>query len=116
MASLVPICFVGPLRSSHTLTKRRHQLDFALGRLASMVTSCQSVQKVIVSFGSKKGLSSVNQCCHHHLAARPSFISDTRYLDLIVDYCTDIVISGYWVGPDIDDGWGFVEAIINQVT
>ncbi|RDY07382.1 hypothetical protein CR513_08518, partial [Mucuna pruriens] len=27
------------------------------------------------------------------------------------DYCSEIVISGYWVGPDADDGWGFVEAV-----
>lgn len=25
-----------------------------------------------------------------------------------------MVITGYWVGPDIDDGWGFVEASIDQ--
>ncbi|KAK9076992.1 hypothetical protein SSX86_005327 [Deinandra increscens subsp. villosa] len=25
------------------------------------------------------------------------------------------VISGFWVGPDIDDGWGFVEAFVNQM-
>ncbi|CAN0914229.1 hypothetical protein LINGRAHAP2_LOCUS28426 [Linum grandiflorum] len=26
------------------------------------------------------------------------------------------IITGFWVGPDIDDGWGFVEASVNQVT
>lgn len=25
---------------------------------------------------------------------------------------TRIVIMGYWVGPDDDDGWGYVEASI----
>lgn len=29
--------------------------------------------------------------------------------------CTPRVISGFWVGPDIEDGWGFVEAIVNQL-
>lgn len=33
-----------------------------------------------------------------------------------VNYCTMVVISGYWVGPDVDDGWGFVEAVIDQIT
>lgn len=27
-----------------------------------------------------------------------------------------MIISGYWVGPDIDDGWGFIEAFINRTT
>lgn len=25
------------------------------------------------------------------------------------------MIIGYWVGPDVEDGWGFVEAAVNQV-
>lgn len=49
-------------------------------------------------------------------------ISSTRFLhatytyNLGVNYCTEIVISGYWVGPDADDGWGFVEAVISQMS
>ncbi|RYQ90439.1 hypothetical protein Ahy_B09g096539 [Arachis hypogaea] len=30
--------------------------------------------------------------------------------------CMEIFLCGYWVGPDDDDGWGFVEAVINQIT
>ncbi|EXB37171.1 hypothetical protein L484_013535 [Morus notabilis] len=26
-----------------------------------------------------------------------------------------MIISGYWVGPDVDDGWGFIEAFINPI-
>ena len=33
---------------------------------------------------------------------------------LNVSPCTRTVIIGYWVGPDIDDGWGFVEASIDR--
>jgi hypothetical protein len=33
-----------------------------------------------------------------------------------VNYYTKIAISGYWVGPDVDDGWGFVDAVIDQIT
>lgn len=28
---------------------------------------------------------------------------------------TQTVICGYWVGPDIEDGWGFVNAFVNQI-
>lgn len=27
-----------------------------------------------------------------------------------------LTISGYWVGPDIEDGWGYVVASVNQVS
>ncbi|XP_058083406.1 uncharacterized protein LOC131231277 [Magnolia sinica] len=29
--------------------------------------------------------------------------------------CIHMTISGYWVGPDFEDGWGYVEASVNQV-
>ncbi|MFS7941130.1 hypothetical protein Hanom_Chr05g00472551 [Helianthus anomalus] len=37
---------------------------------------------------------------------------------VILDYrvfCTPRVISGFWIGPDVEDGWGFVEAFVNQM-
>ncbi|KAK4282797.1 hypothetical protein QN277_014130 [Acacia crassicarpa] len=118
MARPVPICFVGPLPASPSLSKGRRQLESALGRLTRIVKSCYTAQKVLGPFiSSDKGVLSVNLSCHRHSVAPPSFIiSETQPLNLVADYCTNIVISGYWVGPDIDDGWGFVEAIINQVT
>ncbi|OAY44067.1 uncharacterized protein LOC110620642 [Manihot esculenta] len=33
-----------------------------------------------------------------------------------VSLCIHKIIVGYWVGPDIDDGWGYVEAFVNQIT
>ena len=32
-----------------------------------------------------------------------------------VGSCTHMVFSGYWVGPDIDDGWGLVEAFVYRI-
>ncbi|GAB2218720.1 hypothetical protein Droror1_Dr00001949 [Drosera rotundifolia] len=32
-----------------------------------------------------------------------------------VSFCTQIV-NGYWVGPDVEDGWGFVEASIESIS
>ncbi|OVA15007.1 hypothetical protein BVC80_949g13 [Macleaya cordata] len=26
----------------------------------------------------------------------------------------NVVIFGYWVGPDIDDGWGYTEAVVDR--
>lgn len=28
---------------------------------------------------------------------------------------TYVMISGFWVGPDVDDGWGFVEALVHRI-
>ncbi|GAB4855563.1 hypothetical protein Ancab_024182 [Ancistrocladus abbreviatus] len=25
------------------------------------------------------------------------------------------ILRGYWVGPDVEDGWGFVDAFINEI-
>ncbi|CAN1232938.1 hypothetical protein LINPERPRIM_LOCUS3739 [Linum perenne] len=35
---------------------------------------------------------------------------------MIVGSSSHKTIIGFWIGPDIDDGWGFVEASVNQVT
>lgn len=52
---------------------------------------------------------------HRRLMSCTIFLHETYSYNLDVDYCSEIVISGYWVGPDADDGWGFVEAVINQM-
>ncbi|KAL8242072.1 hypothetical protein R6Q59_012374 [Mikania micrantha] len=56
------------------------------------------------------------------VAPRKNIISMKLYhnpaVAVFVDYkvfCTPRVIFGFWVGPDIDDGWGFVEAFVNQI-
>lgn len=43
-----------------------------------------------------------------------------RYLCVSVASCKTVdsnmhvIISGYWMGPDIEDGWGFVEAAMDR--
>nr|GEV92384.1 hypothetical protein [Tanacetum cinerariifolium] len=37
------------------------------------------------------------------------------FLNCKVVCCAPRVISGFWVGPDIEDGWGFIEATVNQL-
>uniref|UniRef100_A0A7N0U6V6 Uncharacterized protein n=1 Tax=Kalanchoe fedtschenkoi TaxID=63787 RepID=A0A7N0U6V6_KALFE len=33
-----------------------------------------------------------------------------------VSQSAQTTISGFWTGPDFEDGWGFVEAYVNQTT
>ncbi|KAK7269340.1 hypothetical protein RIF29_22065 [Crotalaria pallida] len=105
-----------PLRASlptPTLTKEGvHDLDSALPPL-----SLTTAQKVLGSCSSNKQILSTKGSCHNCLMSGARSLNETFSYNLDVDYCSEIVISGYWVGPDVDDGWGFVEAlIINQMT
>jgi len=74
-----------------------------------------AAQKIIGSSCSNKHTLSLNGSCHRCLTSCTRFLHEAYSYNLDVDYCTEIVISGYWVGPDADDGWGFVEAVINQM-
>ncbi|XP_019452256.1 PREDICTED: uncharacterized protein LOC109354307 [Lupinus angustifolius] len=104
-----------PLRASSpilTITKESlHDLHFALPTLP--VTKAQ---KVLGSCSSNKQILSMKRSCQHCFISGTRFLCETFSYNLNVDYCTEVVISGYWVGPDADDGWGFVEAVINQMT
>ncbi|KAI4349969.1 hypothetical protein L6164_010505 [Bauhinia variegata] len=75
-----------------------------------------AAQKVLGLCSSDKCIPSANRSCPHSPMICPKFLSLTysHYLD--VDCLTNVMISGYWVGPDIDDGWGFVEAFIDGMT
>ncbi|XP_021771894.1 uncharacterized protein LOC110736051 [Chenopodium quinoa] len=44
--------------------------------------------------------------------SRDSFVLSPLYSD--VSYCPQ-TLTGYWVGPDTEDGWGFVEAFIDII-
>lgn len=74
-----------------------------------------AAQKILGTCSSNKRILSMKGSCHRCLMSCTIFLHETYSYNLDVDYCTEIVISGYWVGPDADDGWGFVEAVINQM-
>ncbi|KAJ7977963.1 UDP-N-acetylmuramoylalanine--D-glutamate ligase [Quillaja saponaria] len=94
--------------------EENHPWTTALGRLSRKATA----QKFLASCESNKGVLSTNGN-HQNPLVMPSrhlSVFFSRHLDVGSGvHHTDIVISGYWVGPDIDDGWGFMEAFINQI-
>lgn len=85
---------------------------FVLGLLILTIYIIFAVQKIIGSCNSNKHILSVKGSWQHCLMSFVGFLHDTYSYNVDVDYCTEIVISGYWVGPDADDGWGFVEAVL----
>ncbi|KAL2325521.1 hypothetical protein Fmac_024579 [Flemingia macrophylla] len=117
MACLVSLSFIVPLRFS-PLNKQevhRHQLDFPLDRLLSRAT-IRTALKTLGSYTSNNHILSFKGSLHHCMMLRSRFLHETcSYNNLYVDCYHEMVISGYWVGPDPDDGWGFVEAVINQM-
>ncbi|XP_027365076.1 uncharacterized protein LOC113872055 [Abrus precatorius] len=116
MACLVSTSFVVPLRFSPmlSLNKGLHQLDFSLSRFSSKATF-RPAQKILGSCSSNKRVLSGKGSCQRCFMSHTRFLHETCSHNLDVAYYTEIVISGYWVGPDADDGWGFVEAVINQM-
>ncbi|KAK7356079.1 hypothetical protein VNO80_15345 [Phaseolus coccineus] len=113
MACLASSTFTLPLRAS-PLNKgvHRHQLNFALDTLLSKAT-IRTAQKIRSSSSNKLTLS-LKGSCHRCLMSCTRFLHEAYSYNLDVDYGTEIVISGYWVGPDADDGWGFVEAVLEM--
>lgn len=73
-----------------------------------------AVPELLASCSLSRGLRSVNQWHRDHSAKLSRNLGDAICCYFGVDSCTDRVIAGFWVGPDDDDGWGYVEAFINQ--
>ncbi|CAL8166369.1 unnamed protein product [Prunus armeniaca] len=76
----------------------------------------ETAAKPSASCRTNTGISSLNRSCQDHLLtpSKPHF--ERMYCCINVDSCRYMIISGYWVGPDVDDGWGYVEAFVNPIT
>ncbi|KAI9185413.1 hypothetical protein LWI28_007020 [Acer negundo] len=108
-----PLCCCVP----QTSLKKMCSEKSALGRLshkASVVTATNFPAPC--SSNSNRGLFSVSRSCHCHLTATCKRCDEIVNCSFDVSSCTHTIITGYWVGPDIDDGWGFVEAFVNRMT
>jgi hypothetical protein len=63
------------------------------------------------SSGSSEGVAAVSRPADASTAQ--SALSMTRSVDTVPG--APIVISGYWTGPDVDDGCGSVEAMLQRI-
>ncbi|KAL7584360.1 uncharacterized protein LOC111878928 [Lactuca sativa] len=113
MACLVSLFSFTPLTSHKTLIKDLQAWKTANCRM--LLHSSNSITGINFvapkSAGKNKNLLSVtwhhnpNQT-HLRVCCGNVFVDDDKLV------CSPNVIFGFWVGPDIDDGWGFVEAIV----
>ncbi|MED6132511.1 hypothetical protein PIB30_019651 [Stylosanthes scabra] len=109
-----PLCLPLPLLLLHPPPPFK-QLDSSLVRLSSTET-LTSAQKTLVACSSNHHILPVNERFQQCLMSCTRFRYESSSYNLNNVHCMEIVLCGYWVGPDDDDGWGFVEAVINQVT
>uniref|UniRef100_A0A1D1Y7R2 Uncharacterized protein n=1 Tax=Anthurium amnicola TaxID=1678845 RepID=A0A1D1Y7R2_9ARAE len=46
------------------------------------------------------------------MRSRHLYAQNNSYMTVVSSIHT--VISGFWMGPDVEDGWGYVEAFVDQ--
>ncbi|XP_010528892.1 PREDICTED: uncharacterized protein LOC104805885 isoform X1 [Tarenaya hassleriana] len=117
MASIMsPSVVFGPLRSSRGFFfKEGRQREVALGRL-SIRKTCYRVMCFHNLYCSSKGKFPAGHGCHNDLVGPLNMSARIIPCHLVGSSCTQTTITGYWVGPDLDDGWGFVDALVVRST
>lgn len=83
-----------------------YDFKFNLFTATNLLVPCNATGEIL----------SVNQSCGGCLATPTNHFYRLVSSCMHVSSCTHKIITGYWVGPDIDDGWGFVEGFVNQIT
>ncbi|EOY11458.1 PREDICTED: uncharacterized protein LOC18600448 isoform X1 [Theobroma cacao] len=111
MACFVSFSISVPLCSLQIPLKDRYPRKSGLCRLPGLPTT-KTASYFPPPWSSNKGIFSVSG--QHHPTILSKHFDEIVSCSLYVSSCTHMVITGYWVGPDIDDGWGFVEASIDQ--
>ncbi|CDP15497.1 unnamed protein product [Coffea canephora] len=110
---MVPLAlgFNGLLRKPRTFVQEICQREIAGGRLLTPVTT-----NIDFNWGScsARGMIAVNRISIHGMIFGRSFCDPiSHYFN--VSSSAHVIISGFWVGPDIEDGWGFVEAFVHRI-
>ncbi|CAK9167535.1 unnamed protein product, partial [Ilex paraguariensis] len=89
-----------------------HPRKSASGRLLFPATS-RKVVKLLAPSCLHKGIFSEKRSCQHSIMTPLRHSGELVSCHFNLISCGHTVIWGFWVGPDIEDGWGFVEAFVN---
>ncbi|KAF7138945.1 hypothetical protein RHSIM_Rhsim07G0185700 [Rhododendron simsii] len=109
MACVISFIIPMHLPASQTLDKEMRPRS-ALGRLSRQATS-----RTAIALVAPQCMSLVNRSCNCQKMNISGHVCGSGSHPFNVSSSSPAVISGFWVGPDIEDGWGFVEAFINQI-
>ncbi|MCL7044591.1 hypothetical protein MKW94_019524 [Papaver nudicaule] len=136
-STLLFVCYSIPPSNVHPLNKARNEEICSIGILWSRVPSRTNEARIgfTLSAESRKRSSAIQhtgvKILSHKTANRASnykvelgcrdysalIYSGNKYLNrrCINECCTriNVVIYGYWMGPDIEDGWGYTEAFVD---
>ncbi|XP_023545344.1 uncharacterized protein LOC111804783 isoform X1 [Cucurbita pepo subsp. pepo] len=64
----------------------------------------------VLSCCSNKSISMNWENCH------PVRLTSRPFWGIVSSSSRNLVLAGYWVGPDVDDGWGYIEAFVDRIT
>ncbi|KAL4377281.1 hypothetical protein GQ457_02G036190 [Hibiscus cannabinus] len=109
MACFVSLSLSVPLCSLQNPFKGRYPKISARCRFSGLGTT-KTVSFFLALCSSNKSLFSVDG--KRYLNTMSTHFDEVVLCSLNASFCTRTAVIGYWVGPDIDDGWGFVEASI----
>lgn len=105
MASFVSLSFSVPQSIIKEIPPRK------LAKVTVVSCRAGTASKLMLSCCSNKSISLSWESCHPvRLTSRPFWgivSSSSRNM---------VLLAGYWVGPDVDDGWGYIEAFIDRIT
>ncbi|KAG2695585.1 hypothetical protein I3760_07G019100 [Carya illinoinensis] len=113
MAYLLSVSFSTPLCNPRIQLQEAHPRRLSPGRL-SRQANARTAPKLLATCNANSGIWSVSWSHRHHLVTPSRYVYEIASYPWNVGYYTHMVMAGYWVGPDPDDGWGFVEAFVNQ--
>ncbi|XP_010259680.1 PREDICTED: uncharacterized protein LOC104599018 [Nelumbo nucifera] len=114
MASSMCLCISAPLRASQTINQETCSKKSVLVSLSNHTTTRAGIKLLVPGC---LRISSITVDCGHCglLVASSRHILGSISSHSNVDYSTYTVMYGYWVGPDVEDGWGYVEAFVDQI-
>ncbi|KAI3448607.1 hypothetical protein Pfo_005272 [Paulownia fortunei] len=114
MAYLLSISFFMPLCHREAQFQGIHTRRLTGGRLTNPVTS-RTGKKHLLHMYSGGGMISSNRSCHCSIYAPTRQSFEPIFCHFGVCFSANVLISGFWMGPDIEDGWGFVEAYVQRI-
>ncbi|KAL2491924.1 Uncharacterized protein Adt_27552 [Abeliophyllum distichum] len=87
-------------------------------KLASGKFVCPAARrtgKLILSNHASGDILSLNRSCHRDIFAPTRRFCEPVMCHFVASFSAHMLISGFWMGPDIEDGWGFVEAFVHRM-
>ncbi|KAJ4967928.1 hypothetical protein NE237_014629 [Protea cynaroides] len=97
--------------SEEMASERKHSTSLAFSIFSSCRTSRPGAKLHIISPWDKGRLTVSSGFDHLTASSRHRCATLSNFLDPISNVS---VLYGYWVGPDIEDGWGYVEAFVTR--